>query len=64
MDICGHPPIPLAQNRVLHFGIFFTVFRVPNFRDCFEALIDVFLEFWGAKGYDQHDLTSMEVVLI
>ena len=44
MDIGGHPPIPLARKTVFHLGSFSTVFRVPNFQGCFEALNDVF---WG-----------------
>ena len=46
MDIGDHPPIPLAQNNcpLWQFPSYFsTVFRVPNFRICFEALNDVFL---------------------
>ena len=45
MDISGHPPILLAQNNcpLWQFPSYFsTVFQVPNFRGCFEALNDVF----------------------
>ena len=44
MDISGHAPIPLARKIVFHLGSFSAVFRVPNFRGCFEALNDIF---WG-----------------
>jgi hypothetical protein len=44
VDIGSHPPIPLAQKTIFHLGSFWTVFRVQNFRGCFEALNDVF---WG-----------------
>jgi hypothetical protein len=36
--IGGHPPIPLAQNRGFHLGIFSTTFQVVNFCGRFEAL--------------------------
>ena len=45
MEIGGHSPIPLAQNNcpLWQFpSYFYTVFQVPNFRGCFEALNDVF----------------------
>jgi hypothetical protein len=48
MDIGGHPPIPLAQKTIFHLGSFSIVFRVPNFRGCFEALND---GFWGFGVY-------------
>jgi hypothetical protein len=51
MDIGGHPPIPLAQRIIFHFGSCFTVFRVLNFWGHFEALKDVILEFLGAIGW-------------
>jgi hypothetical protein len=38
VDIGGHPPIPLAQSTVFHFGSFSTLFRVLNFGGHFEAL--------------------------
>jgi hypothetical protein len=47
MDIGGHPPIPLAQNRVFHLDSFSTVFRVPNFWGRFEALNNIFWGFWA-----------------
>jgi hypothetical protein len=42
VEIDGHPPIPLAQNMGFHLGSFFTVFRVLNLRDHFEALNEFF----------------------
>ena len=31
MDIGGHPPIPLAQNKIIHLGKLSVVFWVPSF---------------------------------
>ena len=45
MEIGGHPPIPLAQNNCPFWwfpSYFSTVFRVPNFQGCFEALNDLY----------------------
>jgi hypothetical protein len=42
VEIGGHPPIPLAQNRGFHLGSFSTSFRVLNFRGHFEALNNIF----------------------
>jgi hypothetical protein len=40
--IVGHPPIPLAQNRVFHLGSFSIAFQVLDFWGHFEALNIVF----------------------
>jgi hypothetical protein len=64
MDIGGHPPIPLAQRTVFHFGSFLQFFESQTFWGRFEALNDVFLDFWGAKGFQITYLTPMEVVLL
>jgi hypothetical protein len=45
VEIGGHPPIPLAQNRGFHLGSFSTSFRVLNFWGRFEALNNIF---WAA----------------
>ena len=53
METTGHPPIPLAQNNfpLWQFPSYFsTVFWVPNFWNCFEALNDVFWQFRGEDG--------------
>ena len=49
VDIGGHPPIPLGPPplslsvfQFRHNLLFLAVFRVLNFRSCFEALNDVF----------------------
>jgi hypothetical protein len=43
-DIGGHPPIPLSQSTIFHFGIFSTLFRVLNIKGHFNAINNVF---WG-----------------
>jgi hypothetical protein len=42
VEISGHPPIPLAQNKGFHLGNFSMVFRVMNFQAHFEALNNFF----------------------
>ena len=42
VDFNDHPPIPLAQRIVFHFGSFSILFRVLNFRGRFEARNNIF----------------------
>ena len=48
MDIGGHPPIPLAKNKLFQFGSFSMIFRVLNFQVHFEELIEFFFSFTAA----------------
>jgi hypothetical protein len=42
VEIGGHPPIPLAQNKGFHLGSFSTYFWVLNFWGHFEAINSIF----------------------
>jgi hypothetical protein len=47
VDIDSHPPIPLGKGTISILAIFVSsVFQVPNFQGCFEALND---GFWDRK---------------
>ncbi len=61
VDVCGHPPTPLGPpqlsvsifqfHKLQHSLLFLAVFRVLNFRSCFEALNNVFFgEIWEQHG--------------
>ena len=57
VDISGHSPIPfgsalsvLSVFKLQHNLLFLAVFRVLNFRSCFEALNSVFWENWEQHG--------------
>jgi hypothetical protein len=49
VDICGHPPILVAQYIVFHLGNFPWFFRVLKFRGRFEALTTFFRRCWAQE---------------
>jgi hypothetical protein len=58
VDIGVHPPLPDSSHTtfilavtVFILAFFFSDFQVPNFQGHFEALNDVFLDFWGDMGF-------------
>ena len=58
VDTDGHPPIPFGPSPLVllvfkfqHILLFLAIFWVLNFRSCFEALNEVFLEKWEQHGF-------------
>jgi hypothetical protein len=56
VEIDGHQPIPLAQNRGFHLGIFSTYFWVLNFQVRFKALKNIF---WAQHS---HTIGSSQIM--
>jgi hypothetical protein len=60
VDICFHPPIPLAQKKKFHLGSFLKVFWVSNIWGNFLGPKRCFLGIWGQRDYLRNYFGTIE----